>query len=1074
MTHFLSRKLKYVCALVMSLSFIMTSALAQSVTVTGKVINDKAEPLPNVSVLVKGTSNGVTTNEQGEFSINVPNNKSALVISSVGYQTQTITVGTQRKFDIVMIAGEASQLESVVVVGYATQKKVTVTGAVAQVKGSELDKSPSINLSNSLAGRLPGITAVQRSGEPGYDGSSIRIRGVNSFGNSDALIVVDGVPNRAGGLDRLNPADIESVSVLKDAAAAIYGSRAGNGVILITTKRGKTGKPQISYDFNYGWAQPTRTPKMSTAPEYATIRNELMIYDNVPAAEWQAAFDGFKANGTYTTLGNKVVNAVFTQDEITKFGNGSEPLKYPNTDWYKTTLKTWAPQATHNLQLTGGSENVKYMGSLGYTNQDGYYKNSATGYKQYDLRLNVDAKVNKYINTSLGIAAREEYRHFPNGGGAGDIFRMLMRGKPTEVAIWPNGLPGPDIENGQNPVVITTDKTGYIKDKRDYFQTNGKIEISIPGVEGLKVTGTASVDKRVTRVKNWAKPWTLYYWDGSSYEADGVTPVLKGSVRSTFTDPRLRETSSQELATNLTGMINYDHTFGSAHAFNFMAGVTREKVTADGFDAYRRYFISPAMEQLFAGGSLSQDITNGDYLYQRARLSYIGRVGYNFEEKYIAEFLWRYDGSYMFPEDKRFGFFPGVSAGWRISEENFFKNNIQFITNLKLRGSWGQMGAEPYINGSYLEYAFLSTMGFSSYIINDQVTKTLYESRVPNLNFTWEKANNINVGLDAGFLNNKLTLEFDYFYNKRSDILQLLTGSIPQSSGVTDILPPVNYGKMSNKGWEFKLSYNNRAGDFTYNVSVNGGYARNKILDWNEVPGLPEYQKTTGRSYNGFLTYQYDGVFTSLKDIADNTIDYSNITGKLLPGDMKIKDIGGPNGVPDGKITADDQIRSDKTNIPRFTGGVNISLQYKNFDLAVLFQGAMGGLQFIGRTESGDIGNFLQYSYDHRWTIDNPSSVDPRLTNRQNRYYTGGAAWNNSYFVKSNNYVRLKTIEIGYSLPQNIGSKAGISNLRVYVSGLNVFTFFDKIKIWDPEATTQDGKYYPQSRILSAGVRVTF
>ncbi|MBW7891941.1 MAG: TonB-dependent receptor, partial [Chitinophagaceae bacterium] len=898
-------------------------AFAQSITIKGKVTDDKAEPLPNASVLVKGTSNGVTTGEDGSFSINVPNTRAVLVITAIGHQRQEITVGNQKEIEVVLAVGEASELESVVVVGYATQKKVTVTGAVAQVKGSDLDKSPSINLSNSLAGRLPGITAVQSSGEPGYDGSSIRIRGVNSFGNSDALIVIDGVPNRAGGLERLNPADIESVSVLKDAAAAIYGSRAGNGVILITTKRGKTGKPTISYDFNYGIAQPTRVPKMSDAPEYATIRNELIIYDNVPSAEWENAFNAFKSSGTYTTLDGRAVNAVFTQDEITKFGNGSEPLKYPNTDWYKSVLKTWSPQTTQNIQLTGGSERIKYMGSLGYTDQDGYYKNSATGYRQYDLRLNVDAKVNDYITTSIGVAAREEFRHFPNGGGAGDIFRMLMRGKPTEIALWPNGLPGPDIENGQNPAVITTNQTGYINDKRDYFQTNGKLEIIIPGIEGLKVTGIASVDKRMTRMKNWAKPWTLYYWDGSSMEADGKTPALTGSVRSTFTDPRLKETSSQELAVNLTGMINYDHTFGSDHAFNVMAGVTREKVDADGFDAFRRYFISPAIEQLFAGASLSQDITNGNYLYQRARLSYIGRVGYNFKEKYIAEFLWRYDGSYMFPEDKRFGFFPGVSAGWRISEEGFFRDNIRFIDNLKLRASWGQMGAEPYINGGYLEYAFLSTMGFDSYIINDQVAKTLYESRVPNLGFTWEKANNANIGLDAGFLNNKLTLEFDYFYNKRSDILQLLTGSIPQSSGVTDILPPVNYGKMSNKGWEFKLSYNNRIGDLIYNASVNGGYARNKIIDWNETPGLPEYQKTTGRALNGFLMYQYDGIFTSLKDIADNTIDYSKITGNLLPGDMKFKDVNN-----DGKIDADDQVRSDRTNIPRFTGGLNIGLQY--------------------------------------------------------------------------------------------------------------------------------------------------
>ncbi len=760
---------------------------AAAIGVSGKVTDEKGEPLANVSVMVKGTTTGVTTDASGAFTLNAPDANSVLVISYVGYQPQEIAVKNNTNLTITLVSA-SGQLDDVVVVGYGTQKRLTITGSVAAVKGAELEKSPTVNLSNSLAGRLPGITAVQSSGEPGYDGSSLRIRGINSFGNSSALVVIDGVPNRGGGLERLNPADIESVSILKDAAAAIYGSRAGNGVILITTKHGKTGKPQLSYDFNYGWSQPTRTPKMADAAEYAIIRNELMIYDAVPSGEWDAAFKAFNTAGTYKTSGGKTVNAVFTLDEIEKFRNGSEPLKYPNTDWYKEVLKTWSPQVKHNLQLNGGNENIKYVGSLGYTDQDGYYKNSATGYKQYDMRITVDARINKYINTSFGVNAREEFRRFPATVGAGDIFRMTMRGKPTEIAIWPNGLPGPDIENGQNPALITTNQTGYNHDKRDYFQTNGKVEILIPGVEGLKISGTASVDKYNRNIKAWQTPWTLYYWDEKSFEADGTTPVLKGSVRSTFSDPQLRQRSSQELAINLTGMINYDRNFGD-HALTFMAGTTKEKVTADGFDAYRRYFISPAIDQLFAGGSLAQNISNGDYLYQRARLSYFGRVGYNFKEKYIGELLWRYDGSYMFPTDKRFGFFPGVSAGWRISEESFFKNNVQFLDNLKLRASWGQMGAEPFINGGYMEYAFLSTMGFGQYVINDQVAKTLYETRVPNNFFTWEVANNSNIGLDGSLLNNKLSFELDYFYNKRSNILMNLTGTTPQSSGITDILP---------------------------------------------------------------------------------------------------------------------------------------------------------------------------------------------------------------------------------------------------------------------------------------------
>ena len=318
-----------------------------------------------------------------------------------------------------------------------------------------------------MAGRLPGISAIQSSGEPGYDGSYIRIRGTNTFGNSNALVVVDGVPDVAGGLERLNPLDIESVSILKDASAAIYGARAANGVILVTTKRGKTGKPQISLTYNQGWAQPTRIPDMADAVEYAEMNNETTIFDGVPSAEWAAAEAAFASTGSYTTQSGNVVRAPFQPGDIQIYKDGSDPWGHPNTDWFKTTLKNWSPQSQTTAQISGGSDNVKYLASLNYINQDGYYKNSATGYKQYDMRINLDANINKYISTSIGIVAREEFRHFPTES-ANSIFRMLMRGRPTDPEVWPNGLPGPDIENGENPIVITTSATGYDNDKRDY------------------------------------------------------------------------------------------------------------------------------------------------------------------------------------------------------------------------------------------------------------------------------------------------------------------------------------------------------------------------------------------------------------------------------------------------------------------------------------------------------------------------------------------------------------------------------------------------------------------------------
>jgi TonB-linked SusC/RagA family outer membrane protein len=1041
--------------------------------VKGKITDDKGNPLSAVSITIKGTKKGVITDPNGDFEINVPNNKAILIVSSVGFDVQEIAV--QDKTDIIVrLAAATSKLEDVIVVGYGTQKKVTVTGAVTQVKGSELAKSSNVNLSNSLAGRLPGVTAVNSSGEPGYDGSAIRIRGTNSIGNSDALIVIDGVPNRQGGLERLNPADIESVSILKDASAAIYGSRAANGVILITTKRGKTGKPQLSYNFNRGWAQATRIPKLADAVEYGAIRNEANVFEQTKdPSQWADAWKALNTTGSYVRPdnGQTITSPVgFFPADIAKYKDGSDPWGHPNTDWFGVALKKWSPQQRHNLQINGGTENVKYMASLGYENQDAYYKNSATGYKQYDMRLNLDAKVNKYINVAIGITAREEYRFFPTES-AGSIFRMLMRGKPNEPEVWPNGLPGRDIENGQNPIVIATNATGYDKDKRDYFQTNGKIEFLIPGVEGLKLTGVAAVDKYQSNEKRWATPWYLYSWDKVSFEADGVTPKLTKELRSTFTDPRLTQNGENNLGINLSGLLNYDRTFGN-HTINILAGVQKETLSDEYFNAYRRYYISTAIDQIFAGGDAEKN--NGGGAYDRARLSYFGRVGYNYKQKYIAEFLWRDDGSYVFPPSHRFGFFPGIMGGWRVSEENFFKQNVHFVDNLKLRASWGQMGAEAYVNGSLAEYKFLGTYGLSSYVINDAVARTLYETVVPNPNSTWEVGNSTNFGLEAAFLNNRLNVEFDYFINKRDKALIQQNASIPLSSGigVTPSLPPVNLGKVENKGYEFKVAFNDHVGELKYSVSVNGGYAKNKIVFWDEAPGAPDYQRSTGHPYgtNGvsFLAFEYAGVFRDQKEIDANTVDYSGVgAATLRPGDMKFRDING-----DGKITGDDKVRLDKTRDPTFTGGVNLSLQWRGFDCSVLMQGATGGLLFIG-TESGDIGNYLQYSYDHRWSIDNPSSIDPRLANRGNTYYSGGGAGSNTYWLRSSNYLRLKNVEIGYNISLAALKKAGISNFRVFAGGVNLVTW-DKMKIYDPESTSGSGQYYPQARIINAGASITF
>lgn len=745
-------------------------------------------------------------------------------------------------------------------------------------------------------------------------------------------------------------------------------------------------------------------------------------------------------------------------------------MTHPNTDWYHTVFKKWAAQQNHTLQVSGGSENVKYLASLGYLKQDAYYKNSATGYQQYDMRMNLEAKVNKYITTTFGISLREEYRHYPTES-ASTIFRMLLRGKPTEIAQWPNGLPGMDIENGQNPVAITTGVTGYDRNKRDYIQSNGQIDITNPWVKGLKLTLQGAVDKYIRRDKRFATPWYLYNWDKKTYEADGVTPKLTKTLRSTFTDPNLRQADEAELRVNMVGMLSYDRVIKDAHTIGIMAGIQRETRDGDNFFAYRRYFISDALDILDAGGTVSQNL--GGSAFNRATLSYFGRATYNYREKYLAEFVWRYDGSYFFPVNRQFGFFPGIMAGWNISKEKFMEN-ARFVNNLKLRASYGQMGNDQVeFNGVIPEYGFLSLYQYGTRIQNGQVVKSLQESIVPNPNFTWEVADNANLGLDGTLLNNKINFTLEVFRNQRKQILIQRLGSTPLSSGISGKLPPVNAGQLENKGFEFSVGYNGRVNEFTYQVSLNGAYTKNKVVFWDENPGVPVYQRATGHPFGtsgySFLAYEYDGVFKDAADIAATTskISYDAVEKNLRPGDMKFKDVNG-----DGKIDALDQVRLDKTRDPIYTTGFSLNMAYKSFDLSILFQGAFGGLQLLNFNETGEFGNWLDYSYNHRWSADNPSSVDPRLVSRTNTYYTSGYR-QNTYWLRSNNYLRFKNFELGYNLDPNIGKQIGIKQFRVYLGGQNLVTW-QKLKLWDPEGTAENGYIYPQSRILSVGARVTF
>ncbi|MCJ7820929.1 MAG: SusC/RagA family TonB-linked outer membrane protein, partial [Bacteroidales bacterium] len=499
----------------------------------------------------------------------------------------------------VALTPELSQLSEVVVVGYGTQRKVTSTGSVTSTRGEEILKSPSTNLTNKLVGRMPGLTAVSRSGEPGQDGAILRIRGTNTLGTGDEnnpLIVVDGVPNR--GMERLNPNDIESITILKDASAAIYGSQAANGVILVTTKRGSIGKPKISINMNSGLSQPTKIPDMASSNQYATMLNEIEYYKNPTGGR----------------------NQKYSETELQKFADGSDPWGYPNTDWFGEVFNTWAGQNSQNASISGGTENMKYFLSLGAKFQDGIYKNSATSYKQYDFRTNIDGKVNDYINIAFDVSGREEVRDYPTRS-AGSIFRMLMRGKPNMPAYWPDGTPGPDIEYGDNPAVTSTAATGYDVDKRYVIESNLRTTISIPWVTGLTVTGNASFDKTIRFQKRFETPWYLYSWDGN---AEHITVKGKRGLES----PQLTEEMRDAQKITINAYATYEKSIADIHNIKVMVGTERRSGTEDIFNAFRKNYISGAVDQLFAGAS-DQYMSNDGWASQNAYMSYFGRVNYD-------------------------------------------------------------------------------------------------------------------------------------------------------------------------------------------------------------------------------------------------------------------------------------------------------------------------------------------------------------------------------------------------------------------------------------------------------------
>lgn len=1009
---------KYKLLLTVCLFFGLATAGMAQTTVTGTVTDEgSGETLPGVNVVIAGTDSGVITDLDGNYSINVPSD-ATLRFTYVGYQPQEIAVDGRSEINVVMSMAVLGGQE-VVVVGYGTQTRETLSGSVSSLSGERMERVPVTNLSNQLTGTVPGVITVTNSGEPGYDGASIRIRGNSTLNNNNPLIVIDGVPDRRGGLDRLNPRDIESISVLKDASAAIYGSRAANGVILVTTKRGQTGAPEFNLDVNQGFNQPTRIPQMADAETYMTMLNETDLYAGRDLRYSQADIDCHRLQ--------------------------QDAWNCPDTDWFDEALKPMSYQTRADMSISGGSESMRYRLSFGGLTEDGYYRNSATRYNEYQFRSNLDGQLTDNISMTFDVVGRLEDRNFPTES-AGATFRMLMRGKPNEPGFWPNGLPAPDIENGTNPVVTGTDETGYDNDARYYVQSNASVTVEIPRVEGLSFTGTAAIDNYYRDRKRWQTPWTLYSLSGFDSSGD---PILNAS-QVPFSDPRLTEERDNATDITISAIGQYQQDLEN-HSYSILVGAERETGEWGRIGAFRRYYPSTQIQQLDAGAQDQQDIWSGADDY--ARINFFSRINYNYQSKYMLELIGRYDGSYIFPEDNRFGFFPSASVAWRLTQEDWFRNATDFFDELKLRTSWGQTG-----NDRISPFQYLSTYEFGrGHVFGGNIVQSIEASRTPNPNVTWEVANQFDVGVEASMFDNKLSLEVDYYNYLRTDILHQRNASVPQTSGIS--LPEENIGEVKSWGWDGNITWSDQIRpDFLLDVSFGFGYATNEIQFWDEAPGAPEWQQSTGFKMDTGLYYKSLGVFEDW-DQVNSTPSWPG----ARPGDVIFEDLNG-----DGVIDSDDRYRDRRTYFPEYNGGLNISGVFKSIDFTILFEGATGAAQYIS-TQSGDFGNYFQDFAEDRWTPDNPTGSQPRAFQRQEEYWMQHG---NTHFLHNTDYVRLKNAEIGYRLPSNFAAQLGLQRLRVYANGFNLLTFS---KFWmDPEARNSSGSYYPQKRVVNVGLSVTF
>lgn len=1012
----------------------------QNKRVTGTVNDQHGISVPGAAVQVKGATIGTVTDIDGKFELEVPSD-AVLVVSFIGMQPQEIPVGSKTVFNVVLMESNIG-LDEVVVVGYGTQKKATLTGSISSVGGEELKKVAAVNLSNTLAGKTAGVIANTRSGEPGEDGATIQIRGQGTFGSTSPLIVVDGIADRS--FSRLNAEDIESISILKDASAAIYGSRAANGVILVTTKRGKEGRTTLSYSGRVGFSQPTRVPDMLNSHQYMTYINEYQT-----------------GHGLETT---------FNDTQMNWAQNGENPYQYASTNWWDTVSKDWATQTEHSVSVNGGNDKISFYTSAQYMWQDAIYKKAAQDYGQFQLTSNIDAKVGKYIKIGLDIQGRQEKRT-RGVFETNYLFDFLMKCKPIYGAYSPDGqypLVGMEYAS-TNPAVMVTKDPGETKYTYNYLNVKPTIRLDMDFItKGLYLEGYAAMDFSFRNGKTLNHPYDVYEYVSSGRESEGIWGEY-ANRRDQTGAISVNSWSDNSTRITLNGRLGYSNTFNEDHKVDAFVAYEQSRYEFSTVGAYRTNYLSTEIPEINAGSDDPEDQSNSGYSTKTARQNIFGRINYGYKDKYLAEVTLRYDGSMNFAPNHRWGLFPGFSAGWVMSEEAFWENLKPTINFFKLKGSWGKMG-----NDNITAFQYLSQYLFNeSNIQFGSQSKGLYLSRTANPLVTWETARTTNLGFSSQFLNGKFSLDVDYFFSKRSDILITRNASVPIYSGLR--LPAENIGKMNNKGIEFIASYQDRNDDFSWGVTGNFTFAKNKVVYSDEATNKVEWRRATGRAYGGLELYNAIGIYQTQEQI-DNS---PHLAGTQI-GDLQYEDFDG-----NGEITADDMRYYDNYSaIPKIIYGFTLNGGWKGIDLNVFFQGQAMAHQLIMPTM-----NMLTDFYDGRWVATNSAEENaaarwPRACINDSGYMDDVNGVSSTWWLRNAAFLRLKSIEIGYTLPKNLLRNAGIERVRVYLNANNLFTL-DHIKVCDPEVASYYNKDnylvssggilgYPLQRTINFGVNVTF